>query len=113
GVVVLFFLHADDGIRDFHVTGVQTCALPILLPRAGSRAAGGGRGLDRTPAGRAARAAARQASPVCGAVRPAPLRRGGADDVAARSGERRVGEECSARWATGAEKKRRQGATAA
>src|SRR5690606_40046838 len=21
---------ADDGIRDFHVTGVQTCALPIL-----------------------------------------------------------------------------------
>src|SRR5690606_39580355 len=21
--------HADDGIRDFHVTGVQTCALPI------------------------------------------------------------------------------------
>src|SRR5690606_26791594 len=23
---------AEDGIRDFHVTGVQTCALPILLP---------------------------------------------------------------------------------
>src|SRR5690606_40839361 len=22
---------AEDGIRDFHVTGVQTCALPILL----------------------------------------------------------------------------------
>src|SRR5690606_42099302 len=22
-----------DGIRDFHVTGVQTCALPILLRR--------------------------------------------------------------------------------
>src|SRR5690606_40090723 len=22
-------LQADDGIRDFHVTGVQTCALPI------------------------------------------------------------------------------------
>src|SRR5690606_39423886 len=21
--------HAEDGIRDFHVTGVQTCALPI------------------------------------------------------------------------------------
>src|SRR5690606_40001091 len=21
----------EDGIRDFHVTGVQTCALPILL----------------------------------------------------------------------------------
>src|SRR5690606_40410339 len=24
-----FFLQAEDGIRDFHVTGVQTCALPI------------------------------------------------------------------------------------
>src|SRR5690606_40363471 len=23
---------ADDVIRDFHVTGVQTCALPILQP---------------------------------------------------------------------------------
>src|SRR5690606_23588567 len=22
---------AEDGIRDFHVTGVQTCALPIML----------------------------------------------------------------------------------
>src|SRR5690606_40683450 len=25
-----FFFQAEDGIRDFHVTGVQTCALPIL-----------------------------------------------------------------------------------
>src|SRR5690606_40933773 len=23
---------AEDGIRDFHVTGVQTCALPIFSP---------------------------------------------------------------------------------
>src|SRR5690606_39566315 len=23
------FIQAEDGIRDFHVTGVQTCALPI------------------------------------------------------------------------------------
>src|SRR5690606_40249378 len=28
----LFFFQAEDGIRDFHVTGVQTCALPILKP---------------------------------------------------------------------------------
>src|SRR5690606_39460234 len=27
-----FFFQAEDGIRDFHVTGVQTCALPILPP---------------------------------------------------------------------------------
>src|SRR5690606_40112701 len=25
-----FFFQADDGIRGFHVTGVQTCALPIF-----------------------------------------------------------------------------------
>src|SRR5690606_23976170 len=25
----IFFFQAEDGIRDFHVTGVQTCALPI------------------------------------------------------------------------------------
>src|SRR5690606_1851394 len=28
----LFFFQAEDGIRDFHVTGVQTCALPICSP---------------------------------------------------------------------------------
>src|SRR5262249_56154238 len=26
---VVFFLQAEDGIRDWSVTGVQTCALPI------------------------------------------------------------------------------------
>src|SRR5690606_40937012 len=29
--LIFFFFQAEDGIRDFHVTGVQTCALPILL----------------------------------------------------------------------------------
>src|SRR5690606_40980212 len=28
---IFFFFQAEDGIRDFHVTGVQTCALPIFL----------------------------------------------------------------------------------
>src|SRR5207253_7131817 len=27
-----FFFQAEDGIRDGHVTGVQTCALPIYHP---------------------------------------------------------------------------------
>src|SRR3712207_8956308 len=27
---MLFFFQAEDGIRDIGVTGVQTCALPIL-----------------------------------------------------------------------------------
>src|SRR2546422_5798271 len=28
--ILLFFFQAEDGIRDVAVTGVQTCALPIL-----------------------------------------------------------------------------------
>src|SRR5437870_10885154 len=28
-VFCVFFFQAEDGIRDGHVTGVQTCALPI------------------------------------------------------------------------------------
>src|SRR6266446_9870049 len=30
-MVFFFFFQAEDGIRDYKVTGVQTCALPILL----------------------------------------------------------------------------------
>src|SRR5439155_12584831 len=30
---LLFFCQAEDGIRDGHVTGVQTCALPISNAR--------------------------------------------------------------------------------
>src|SRR6266516_5356088 len=46
-----FFFQAEDGIRDRTVTGVQTCALPILAPRhpgkdeAPAPEAEGGRGL--------------------------------------------------------------------
>src|SRR5437870_11390287 len=28
-IIFFFFFQAEDGIRDGHVTGVQTCALPI------------------------------------------------------------------------------------
>src|ERR1035437_8584362 len=31
-VFCFFFFQAEDGIRDIGVTGVQTCALPILVP---------------------------------------------------------------------------------
>src|SRR5437667_11720187 len=72
GVVVIFFFQAEDGIRDRDVTGVQTCALPILarlhtqgVDEAGRRDRGGRGGggeveLDpRTPAHGAEQAAAR------------------------------------------------------
>src|SRR5690606_22654227 len=62
-----FFFQAEDGIRDFHVTGVQTCALPIYEGREGPRQgcgekrrplivvgqggpSGSGAGAARTPA---------------------------------------------------------------
>src|SRR3712207_5418822 len=32
-MLFFFFFQAEDGIRDIGVTGVQTCALPILLQR--------------------------------------------------------------------------------
>src|SRR5690606_40912908 len=34
-----FVFQAEDGIRDFHVTGVQTCALPICRTRPPKRGA--------------------------------------------------------------------------
>src|SRR2546426_11748013 len=30
---MFFFFQAEDGIRDYKVTGVQTCALPIFFHR--------------------------------------------------------------------------------
>src|SRR5256885_5819272 len=35
GQHVFFFFQAEDGIRDYKVTGVQTCALPICHTRSG------------------------------------------------------------------------------
>src|SRR5690606_40209782 len=59
---------AEDGIRDFHVTGVQTCALPILSLVAASTALSGavaaslGGALYQLGAGRAVLTAAAAAS---------------------------------------------------
>src|SRR5690348_2315064 len=40
-VTYYFFFQAEDGIRDGRVTGVQTCALPIVAWRGGDRPAAG------------------------------------------------------------------------
>src|SRR2546430_12542369 len=37
--IYFFFFQAEDGIRDLTVTGVQTCALPILFSGVGKTAA--------------------------------------------------------------------------
>src|SRR5439155_6544752 len=82
---VVFFSQAEDGIRGGHVTGVQTCALPICPRRAAaSEAAAARRG--RGP----------------GAARASRLRRAGR-----RSEERRVGKECRSVWLTKHYKKKR------
>src|SRR5690606_40954852 len=91
----LFFFQAEDGIRDFHVTGVQTCALPIseagcveeavgddaLRVRAGGR--GGLVGSNFLPGH----------GPLLPGLSCTSLRRGDP-----RSEERRVGKECRSRW---------------
>src|SRR5256885_4989659 len=41
--VLFFFFQAEDGIRDYKVTGVQTCALPICWSCAADSAAHSGR----------------------------------------------------------------------
>src|SRR5699024_11975954 len=46
-VILFFFFQAEDGIRDRNVTGVQTCALPILSSTGECR----GRGSGAAPAG--------------------------------------------------------------
>src|SRR5256885_12290406 len=38
-----FFFQAEDGIRDYKVTGVQTCALPILVAQIGDELSHRGR----------------------------------------------------------------------
>src|SRR5256885_11626245 len=92
-----FFFQAEDGIRDYKVTGVQTCALPIL---------GAGGGGDTYTSLLAARHAIERFGPVglvdldnlpddalimpCGGI--------GAPVVSIRSEERRVGKECRSRW---------------
>src|SRR5205809_7077064 len=79
----LFFFQAEDGIRDVAVTGVQTCALPIL--GVSLRTMWTGPSLVVTTA---SRRPSLSMSPT-------------------RSEERRVGKECRYRWATGHEKKKR------
>src|SRR5262249_57081626 len=48
--VACFFFQAEDGIRDWSVTGVQTCALPISLVLARCQGTSGLRARTRATA---------------------------------------------------------------
>src|SRR5690606_41123756 len=86
-----FFFQAEDGIRDFHVTGVQTCALPICCRTGPSPR----RGWTWPPAPPPSSATS---SPRRGSCSSGAGAAGRASPPAARSEERRVGREWRGRW---------------
>src|SRR2546422_6931644 len=90
-----FFFQAEDGIRDVAVTGVQTCALPILF------AASPSIGEKRRPAQLLSSRllAANLLEHLGGVLGSVGHARPVLADVAVgRSEERRVGKECRSRW---------------
>src|SRR5690606_40999516 len=97
-----FFFQAEDGIRDFHVTGVQTCALPIS-DHADAAGIGGdvtadGAGAARAEVHRVLQSVSARSLPY-GLQHGAGLHRECAINwIEARSEERRVGKECRSRW---------------
>src|SRR5256885_10358676 len=93
----IFFFQAEDGIRDYKVTGVQTCALPILRGaserKTRSRSLRRGTGVHGT------------VTTYCLTAGPQiwtfPLTRSISTKMLwplLRSEERRVGKECRSRW---------------
>src|SRR5690606_41102576 len=86
--VPLFLFRAADGIRAFHVTGVQPCALPIFL----------GDHDDRDRLAAAGALLGRRRAATATAVRQICLERGVGYEP--RSEERRVGKETTRCWRT-------------
>src|SRR5256885_8221073 len=92
--VIFFFFQAEDGIRDYKVTGVQTCALPIF----------GRRLHDELDADIVAAARLVLDDERLAHFLRKPLRHHARENVGrpagwiGRSEERRVGKECRSRW---------------
>src|SRR2546430_7918166 len=92
-----FFFQAEDGIRDLTVTGVQTCALPILLRESVNWIV-----MLLTPS---ALVEVIESMPAIvlnwrssGVATAEAIVSGLAPGRFARSEERRVGKECRSRW---------------
>src|SRR5690625_7588607 len=102
----VFFFQAEDGIRDGHVTGVQTCALPISpLAAAPQAQADFGDLFDFSWLADIANSADADGDLGLAAA-------GGFDMttfIDQRSEERRVGKECSCSWSPDDENNRGRG----
>src|SRR5690606_39795913 len=106
---VYFFFQAEDGIRVFHVTGVQTCALPIC--RWATSISHGGRDCWKNSCSLRTRYAIPRQKDCCANswnwVRiPAMARRAWGHCSSRRSEERRGGEERRCRRGVTAEEQR-------
>src|SRR3712207_6937627 len=89
-----FFFQAEDGIRDIGVTGVQTCALPILRVDAVKGVSFSVRpGESFGLVGESGSGKSTVLRAVCGLAPTA-----GGEVRVDRSEERRVGKECRSRW---------------
>src|SRR5256885_9844292 len=93
-----FFFQAEDGIRDYKVTGVQTCALPICAWMRRDLERAQAEELDRLEHAEVRGRFDRDdvAGPRDGTQRERESF--GRADRRARSEERRVGKECRSRW---------------
>src|SRR5690606_40900247 len=98
-----------DGIRDFHVTGVQTCALPIshivriiLLEVRATLLSDATAPADLTGAPKEEATWPTKSPPAAGGSSVSPPPSGRWPDpltsTASRSEERRVGKGCRTRW---------------
>src|SRR5256885_9581980 len=92
----IFFFQAEDGIRDYKVTGVQTCALPISLKKPVRRRSIAIRPRERRGQVEASlRTGSRTRIATTSSSKANPKR---PKARSSRSEERRVGKECRSRW---------------
>src|SRR5690606_39912755 len=90
-----FFFQAEDGIRAFHVTGVQTCALPIYFMSAIAAWVEDGKAPEQLVASKREGGEVTMTRPICPHPQVAQYAGSGDPNDARnfRSEERRVGNE--------------------
>src|SRR5256885_10000199 len=94
--VFFFFFQAEDGIRDYKVTGVQTCALPIYSRDGLARYEPFRVPSPESPVPTSSTTKLRPGSKIfTSSARGWVVRR---SRSRMRSEERRVGKECRSRW---------------